>query len=181
LTHFRSRRLLLTPLTLFYSSIPLVLTLIVSSVIWQNEYGASTTSSPSTSTSLSSPFPDLTSLFPNLPLPPPTSAYPREEGILGWIAGYSRAELKSGLAQAGSGQTRGWASEALLRKLVGGGSAVVAFSGAPLSPFLSLVPSRLAAACSNGHSAFSSLRLLTSAVSQYSSEPASVGRWRFWA
>jgi hypothetical protein len=149
LTLFRPHRLLLTPLTLFYLSNPLVLDLIVSSVVCRKEYGASTTSSPSTFASLSSPFLDLTSVFPSLPLPQPSSVYPREEGILGWVAGYSRAELKWGLAQAGLGQTRGWASEALLRKLAGGGSGIVAFRCVVFSFSLFLVPSRLAAACSN--------------------------------
>lgn len=49
---------------------------------------------------------------------------------------FSRAELKSGLAQVGS--NRGWASEAVLRKGVGGSSAVVAVSGElTLSNYLS--------------------------------------------
>lgn len=53
--------------------------------------------------------------------------------LVRYAASFSRANLRSPLAEVGS--ARGWASEAVLRKWVGGQSALVAFSGALVCSF----------------------------------------------
>ncbi|BGP20240.1 hypothetical protein JCM10213v2_008377 [Rhodosporidiobolus nylandii] len=127
----------LIPLTLFYASLPLVFTLLISSLIWRAEYLPSPASYPSLSSSASSAssslFPAFSALLERLQAEATSlsetgtgTGRGRETGAAAWIAGYSRANLKSGLAQVG--RARGWASEAVLRKGVGGGSAVVGFS-----------------------------------------------------
>ncbi|GAA5872238.1 hypothetical protein JCM1840_004105 [Sporobolomyces johnsonii] len=116
----RFHDLTLLPLALFYSSLPTIFFLVIASVIWRAEYLA-------TSSSSSSPIPvlDLRARLPTYLHP----ALPSQELTPRWalyLASFSRANLKSGLAQVGS--ARGWASEAVLRKGVGGSSAVVAVS-----------------------------------------------------
>ncbi|GAA5906884.1 hypothetical protein JCM5296_005556 [Sporobolomyces johnsonii] len=116
----RFHDLTLLPLALFYSSLPTIFFLVIASVIWRAEYLA-------TSPSSSSPIPvlDLRARLPTYLRP----ALPSQELTPRWalyLASFSRANLKSGLAQVGS--ARGWASEAVLRKGVGGSSAVVAVS-----------------------------------------------------
>ncbi|GAA5834595.1 hypothetical protein JCM11251_007049 [Rhodosporidiobolus azoricus] len=141
--------LLLIPLTLFYSSLPLVFTLLVSSIIWRGEYSAPVTSASSPSSAVanlsaspfslfcSSSFPTSWSALPILSfqLPPPPSnislaSASQVEHAVAYIASYSRASLNSPLSQTlGTARARGWwASEALLRKGVGGGSCLVGFS-----------------------------------------------------
>ncbi|GAA6020575.1 hypothetical protein JCM10207_008673 [Rhodosporidiobolus poonsookiae] len=126
----------LVPLTLFYSSLPLVFFLVVTSLIWRAEYTSSSplSSSPSSSaTSTSSPFAPLLPFLADLQhsstlfaSPPTTSTAASPASVAAYLASFSRANLRSGLAQVG--EARGWASEAVLRKGVGGSSAVVAFS-----------------------------------------------------
>ncbi|GAA5926483.1 sterol homeostasis protein ARV1 [Sporobolomyces koalae] len=113
--------LFLLPLALFYSSLPTTFFLTISSIIWRNEYLPSpAVSSPSPSA--------LLDLSPYLELLDTSSGTTRrfESKWANYLVSFSRANLKSGLAQIGS--ARGWASEALLRKGVGGSSAVIAVS-----------------------------------------------------
>ncbi|GAA5901450.1 sterol homeostasis protein ARV1 [Sporobolomyces salmoneus] len=113
--------LFLLPLALLYSSIPTTFFLIVSSIIWRNEYlpSPSLSSSPTALLDLSSYVDALTSTSDEFTLASPWANY---------IISFSRANLKSRFAQIGSGSARGWASEAVLRKGVGGSSAIVAVS-----------------------------------------------------
>ncbi|GAA5917504.1 hypothetical protein JCM6882_005493 [Rhodosporidiobolus microsporus] len=139
-----SSDLLLTPLTLFYASLPLVFTLVVSSIVWRGEYSAPLSASSSAGPLSPSPSSPFSSLFHSLPAPlaipalslppapaslPPSSAT-RIERAVAYVASYSRASLRSPLSQTlGTARARGWwASEALLRKGVGGGSCLVGFS-----------------------------------------------------
>ncbi|GAA5836318.1 hypothetical protein JCM5353_005986 [Sporobolomyces roseus] len=111
--------LLLLPLALFYSSLPTTFFLLIASIIWRSEY----LPSPSLTSSPSKGIPDFTPYLSNLNLLH-SNEVNSEWGK--WVVSFSRAELKSGLAQVGS--NRGWASEAVLRKGVGGSSAVIAVS-----------------------------------------------------
>ncbi|GAA5872047.1 hypothetical protein JCM16303_000957 [Sporobolomyces ruberrimus] len=122
--------LALLPLAVLYSSLPTTFFLVISSVIWREEYlpSPSLIIAPSSSTSA---LLDLSPYLEKLELLSSTRRdYPHKTFESSWasyIVSFSRANLKSGLAQVGS--ARGWASEALLRKGIGGSSAVVAVSG----------------------------------------------------
>lgn len=103
----------LLPLTLFYTSLPPLFLLSISSIIWRAEYAATP---------------------PLSPTPPLLSRLPRSSDadgplakVLARIASLSRENLRSGLSRVGN--VRGWASDAVLRKGVGGSSAVVGVSG----------------------------------------------------
>ncbi|GAA5973935.1 hypothetical protein JCM11641_001229 [Rhodosporidiobolus odoratus] len=87
---------ILIPLTFFYSSLPLVFTLLITSLIWRSEYLPSPTSSSSSTSS--SPLVPLSTLLEHLHTQRPDST---TGGLAGWVASFSRAELKSGLAQVG--------------------------------------------------------------------------------
>lgn len=127
-----SSSLLLLPLSLFYSSLPTTFFLLIASIIWRSEYLPPPSLFPSPSKGII----DFTPYLSNLNLLPSSNPYEIKSEWGKWIVSFSRAELRSGLAQVGS--NRGWASEAVLRKGVGGSSAVVAVSGESLpSSYLS--------------------------------------------
>ncbi|GAA5848607.1 hypothetical protein JCM9279_002716 [Rhodotorula babjevae] len=118
------RDLRLVPLTYFYASLPVVLFLTITSVIWRDEYlpSSSSTSSPALPPFLA----PLTTRLDALYRSHRAGTSTPQPAIVRYAASYSRANLRSPLAEVGS--ARGWASEAVLRKWVGGTSAVVAFS-----------------------------------------------------
>ncbi|GJN94452.1 hypothetical protein Rhopal_007532-T1 [Rhodotorula paludigena] len=125
-----ARSLRLVPLTFFYASIPVILFLVISSIIWRAEY---LPVSPASAGSANPPVPFLvSSLSARLDAlytahtVAPASSQNGSDTFLRFVASFSRANLKSRLAEVAS--SRGWASEALLRKWVGGTSALVAFS-----------------------------------------------------
>jgi hypothetical protein len=114
--------LALLPLALLYSSLPTTFFLVVSSIVWRQEYLPSP--------SLSSTPAALLDLSPYLDKFNPSTDNKADSFDSTWakyVVSYSRSNLRSGLAQVGS--ARGWASEAVLRKGVGGTSAIVAVSG----------------------------------------------------
>lgn len=126
-----ARSLRLVPLTFFYATFPVILFLVISSIIWRAEY---LPVSPASASSATPPVPFLlSSLSARLDAlytahtVAPASSENGSDAFLRFVASFSRANLKSRLAEVAS--ARGWASEALLRKWVGGTSAVVAFSG----------------------------------------------------
>ncbi|KPV73241.1 uncharacterized protein RHOBADRAFT_55013 [Rhodotorula graminis WP1] len=114
----------LVPLTYFYASLPVVLFLAITSVIWRDEYlpSSSSTSSPALPPFLAPITTRLDALYRSHRAGTSTP----QPAIVRYAASFSRANLRSPLAEVGS--ARGWASEAVLRKWVGGQSAVVAFS-----------------------------------------------------
>ncbi|GAA6020503.1 hypothetical protein JCM11491_001378 [Sporobolomyces phaffii] len=114
--------LCLIPLALLYSALPTTFFLVVSSIVWRKEY----LPSPSLSSPTPVPAALLLDLSPYI-LASNLADYEFASSWAKYIVSFSRANLKSGLAQVGS--ARGWASEAVLRKGVGGSSAVVAVSG----------------------------------------------------
>ncbi|GAA5958265.1 hypothetical protein JCM3765_004774 [Sporobolomyces pararoseus] len=123
----------LLPLALLYSSIPTTFFLIVSSVIWRKEYLPSPSSLSTSSSTAASALLDLSPYLSNLQL---LSTTPNnttkgennnlkfESKWLNYLISFSRVNLKSGLSKVG--KARGWASEAVLRKGVGGSSSIVA-------------------------------------------------------
>lgn len=121
-SHSLSSSLRLLPLTLFYTSLPTLFLLCISSLIWPDEYALqqSPASGPSTHPDLSTVFAPLAGLLHSLnPTTTPILAWVLEK--LSWL---SRENLHSGVSRVG-----GWANEAVLRKGVGGSSAVVGVSG----------------------------------------------------
>lgn len=117
-------------LTLLYTSLPTLFLLTISSLIFNAEY--STPHNPSSPASEVSPFftPFLFLPFlPKFPIPNPDTSvlHPLVKGAYESIIGISRGSLKSSVSTFGN--TRGWASESILRKGVGGSSTVVGVSG----------------------------------------------------
>lgn len=104
------------PLTLFYTSIPTLFLLTISSLIWPAEYAPSPSAAPTPSAESS-----LEELLGPLASSQITLLVIKK---LSWL---SRERLKSGISRVG--HASGWANEALLRKGVGGSSAVVGVSG----------------------------------------------------
>ncbi|BGP35503.1 hypothetical protein JCM10296v2_007341 [Rhodotorula toruloides] len=113
--------LALIPLTSFYASLPTIFFLVVSSVIWRAEYLPAPTK-----TSSSFLLDKLDSLYERGKRLPTSTGIDSRLSTIAYLTSFSRANLRSGLAQVG--EARGWASEALLRKGIGGTSALVAFS-----------------------------------------------------
>lgn len=122
----------LIPLTAFCASIPTIFFLIVSSVVWRREYLADGPGSTDVSTGGAFAFlAPIEKIYKQFAHDPQQTAMAKSP-LLSYLASYSRANLRSGLAQVGA--AKGWASEALLRKGIGGTSLLVACSGArPLS------------------------------------------------
>ncbi|GAA5821582.1 hypothetical protein JCM3770_005303 [Rhodotorula araucariae] len=121
----------LVPLTFFYSSLPTILFLSITSVIWRADYLAppsSTGASPALPPFLNALTTRLDALYrSHAPSPSRDATAGSQSALLvRYAASLSRANLRSPLAEVGA--ARGWASEALLRKWVGGQSALVAFS-----------------------------------------------------
>ncbi|ORY76273.1 Arv1-like family-domain-containing protein [Leucosporidium creatinivorum] len=110
---FSRSSLTLLPLTLFYTALPTLFLLTISSLIWPAEYSP-TPSTPTTEN------PSLESLLGPIATSPTLRAGLKK---LSWL---SREHLKSGVSRVGNAS--GWANEALLRKGVGGSSAVVGVS-----------------------------------------------------
>ncbi|KWU45562.1 hypothetical protein RHOSPDRAFT_32867 [Rhodotorula sp. JG-1b] len=118
---------ILIPLTAFCASIPTIFFLIVSSVIWRQEYladgsGATDVSTGGGAFAFLSPIEKIYRQYAHDPQQTAMAQSP----LLSYLASYSRANLRSGLAQVGA--AKGWASEALLRKGIGGTSLLVACS-----------------------------------------------------
>lgn len=123
-------RLELVPLTALSALVPTTFFLVVTSVVWREEYLATPANSDGGFSSgvfaILSPLDELyrrhaaeiQAAQGDAALVSPALAY---------LASFSRANLRSGLAQVGA--AKGWASEAILRKGIGGASALVAFSG----------------------------------------------------
>ncbi|KAL7342740.1 Arv1-like family-domain-containing protein [Rhodotorula toruloides] len=116
--------LALIPLTSFYASLPTIFFLVVSSVIWRAEY----LPAPTNDTPSSFLLDKLDTLYEQGKRLPTSTGIDSRLSTIAYLTSFSRANLRSGLAQVG--EARGWASEALLRKGIGGTSALVAFSGA---------------------------------------------------
>ncbi|GAA5871547.1 hypothetical protein JCM3774_006291 [Rhodotorula dairenensis] len=114
----------LIPLTAFCASIPTIFFLVVSSVVWRQEYLLDPTTGQGTGGAFAflSPIDQIYQQYAD----GPQQAMMTQSPFLAYLASFSRANLKSGLAQVGA--AKGWASEALLRKGIGGTSATVAFS-----------------------------------------------------
>ncbi|SCV74683.1 BQ2448_7712 [Microbotryum intermedium] len=110
-------RLRLLPLTLFYTSLPTLFLLFIVSLIWAEEYSA-----PSSPLSPAAHL-DLPTLLSPIFLPLVGGLPRADDGFLRRVSWLSRENLKSGVSTFGN--VRGWANEALLRKGVGGSSAVV--------------------------------------------------------
>ncbi|TNY22056.1 Arv1-like family-domain-containing protein [Rhodotorula diobovata] len=123
----RWRDLRLVPLTYFYASLPVVLFLSITSIIWRDEYLPGP-DLPPTSAVLPPFLAPLTTRLDALYRSHRAGAATEQSGpaLVRYAASFSRANLRSPLAEVGS--ARGWASEAVLRKWVGGQSALVAFS-----------------------------------------------------
>lgn len=121
----RRSELQLIPLTAFCASIPTTFFLVVSSVIWRQEYLSEPPHGAGTGGAFAflSPIDQVYQQYAH----GPQQAAVTQSSFLAYLASFSRANLKSGLAQVGA--AKGWASEALLRKGIGGTSATVAFSG----------------------------------------------------
>ncbi|BGP43607.1 hypothetical protein JCM10449v2_007648 [Rhodotorula kratochvilovae] len=114
----------LVPLTFFYSSLPTILFLTITSIIWRAEYVPSPASSSFSSPALP---PFLSALTTRLDAlyrvhAPSATAATGQSRVLRYAASLSRANLRSPLAEVGA--ARGWAGEAVLRKWVGGSSAL---------------------------------------------------------
>ncbi|BGO95757.1 hypothetical protein JCM10020v2_007479 [Rhodotorula toruloides] len=114
--------LALIPLTSFYASLPTIFFLVVSSVIWRAEY----LPAPTNDTPSSFLLDKLDTLYEQGKRLPTSTGIDSRLSTIAYLTSFSRANLRSGLAQVG--EARGWASEALLRKGIGGTSALVAFS-----------------------------------------------------
>ena len=96
---------------MFYSSIPTLFLLVISSLIWNAEYTAQSVNPPPTLSTFD------------------RSHHPILAILLDSLAKFGRGNLKSGISK-GVGDVSGeWINEATLRKVVGGSSAIVALSG----------------------------------------------------
>ncbi|GAA5992410.1 hypothetical protein JCM5350_000970 [Sporobolomyces pararoseus] len=116
----------LLPLALLYSSIPTTFFLVVSSVIWRKEYLPLSSSTTSTTALLDlSPYLSKLNLLTTITTTS-SNHKPRqfESNFLNYLISFSRENLKSPPSRVG--KARGWASEAVLRKGVGGTSSIVA-------------------------------------------------------
>ncbi|GAA5956566.1 hypothetical protein JCM8115_000609 [Rhodotorula mucilaginosa] len=116
----------LIPLTAFCASIPTIFFLIVSSVVWRREYVADGSEVTDISTGGAFAFLSPIEKFYKQYAHDPQQTAMVQSPLLSYLASYSRANLRSGLAQVGA--AKGWASEALLRKGIGGTSLLVACS-----------------------------------------------------